>query len=166
MTTIITSYKGEFLTTTINTFSQEFFHTFQSNVFDRDAMTCVTLLLLDYIARHKAKKIKQNTIGSDSTREREEESHFYELIYMKKDADLDSRQVDTCSITSVRSNSTNLPSFFLLRLIKFISMQEIKTSKNVVYVYLDVFRSNDDIDHKSRCSSSLILFFSRIPLIR
>lgn len=108
--------KRRILTTTINTFSQEFLHI---------SIKClVTLLLLDYIAQRRR---------SNRTRLVTVLDHFYELIYVKKDADLDSRQVDTCSSTSVRWNSTN---FFVL--IKFVSKQEIKTSK-MSCVYLDVF---------------------------
>jgi hypothetical protein len=91
------------LLTTINTFSQESLH-ISIKVFARDAMTCVRLLLLDYIARNKIKKKRLVTV-LERKRIFVWYNHFYELTYVRKerkDADLDSRQADTCSFTSVR----------------------------------------------------------------
>jgi len=121
--------------TTINTFSQESLH-ISIKAVARDTMTCVMLLLLDYIARNKIKKRQLVTV-LERKRIFVWYNHFYELTYVKKkkDADLVSCQAYTCSFASVR---LKILTIFLFRIVLWSNLYLWWTSKHqhVVYIYL------------------------------
>ncbi len=148
----MTKRERERLLTTINTFSQESLH-ISIKVFARDAMTCVRLLLLDYIARNKIKKRQLVTILE------RKRIFFMSWLTSRKEkeyADLVSRQAYTCSFTSVRLKSL-IVFFFYCSESSFdrIYIGDRDQNINMSCFFQTIFWSNEDTDHKSRCSSSL-----------